>query len=118
MAKRFLIALGISGCLAISTTALAHGDTEKGEKLYEQYCASCHGIDGEGNGEAGKHLSPPPANLLDAMQGKIISDEYLLWTIKEGGRNVHTSMPSFETRGEISETEAKAIIRYLWKAFK
>ena len=31
--------------------------------LYRQYCASCHGIDGLGDGDAGKTLQPPPANL-------------------------------------------------------
>mgnify|MGYP001278556687 CR=1 FL=1 len=34
-----------------------------GRTLYRQYCASCHGINGLGDGDAGKALQPPPANL-------------------------------------------------------
>jgi len=81
------------------------------------HCASCHGIDGDGTGEAGKGLNPPPANLLEALEQKIISDEYLMWTIKEGGRNVHTDMPSFENEANLDERDAEAIIRFLRSAF-
>ncbi len=118
MAKRTLLSASVLGCLVFTSAAFAHGTHDKGEKLYEEHCASCHGIDGDGNGEAAKGLNPPPADLLEAMQKKIISDEYLMWTIKEGGRNVHTEMPSFENQSEIDEADAKAIIRYMWKAFK
>jgi mono/diheme cytochrome c family protein len=34
-----------------------------GQKLYTQYCASCHGADGKGNGPAGAKLDPKPADL-------------------------------------------------------
>lgn len=118
MARSLPCAL-LLGCLVLPLSAHAHGTlAEKGEKLYEEHCADCHGIDGDGEGPAAAQLSPPPANLLESMQGKIISDEYLMWTIREGGRNVHTDMPAFEQRGTISESDAQAIVRYLWHAFK
>jgi mono/diheme cytochrome c family protein len=34
-----------------------------GEKTFLTYCASCHGIDGTGNGPVAKALKPPPTNL-------------------------------------------------------
>jgi len=108
-----------SAMLLAASVASAHGTTSKGEHLYEEYCASCHGINGNGEGPAGQNMTPPPANLLDALQNdKVISDEYLMWTIREGGRNVHTQMPSFEEQADISEEDATAIVRYLWEAFK
>lgn len=97
--------------------AAASGD-QNGKDLFLQHCAACHGEDGDGNGPAGATLSPPPANLAHALQTDLVSDEYLMWTIREGGRNVHTGMPSFESTGQINEAEAKAIVRYLWQTFK
>lgn len=100
-------------------SALSHGHlAQKGEQLYLEFCAPCHGVDGDGKGPVATTMAPPPANLLDAMQGRIISDEYLLWTIREGGENVHTDMPSFEKNNAISQEDAKAIVKYLWHAFK
>jgi mono/diheme cytochrome c family protein len=34
-----------------------------GQKLYTQYCASCHGADGKGNGPAAAKLDPKPTDL-------------------------------------------------------
>jgi mono/diheme cytochrome c family protein len=35
----------------------------RGKSLYGQYCVSCHGEAGEGNGQAGLGLKPPPRNF-------------------------------------------------------
>ena len=37
---------------------------ERGEVVYDSNCASCHGPNGAGDGEAGKGLNPPPGNLV------------------------------------------------------
>jgi mono/diheme cytochrome c family protein len=42
---------------------------EKGHKLFRQYCASCHGLDGKGNGPVAASLKSPPADLT-ALQKK------------------------------------------------
>ena len=34
-----------------------------GAVLYRRYCASCHGVDGRGDGPAAAALSPPPRDL-------------------------------------------------------
>ena len=34
-----------------------------GRAIFEEGCASCHGRERLGNGEAGRELSRPPANL-------------------------------------------------------
>jgi mono/diheme cytochrome c family protein len=34
-----------------------------GGDLYRQYCASCHGANGQGNGPMADHLRRPPADL-------------------------------------------------------
>jgi mono/diheme cytochrome c family protein len=35
----------------------------QGHALYLQYCASCHGVSGEGDGPVARSLITPPANL-------------------------------------------------------
>jgi mono/diheme cytochrome c family protein len=47
-----------------SITAVAGGDdVEHGKTIYLQYCASCHGAKGDGNGPLAPMLTTPPANL-------------------------------------------------------
>ncbi|WP_417783859.1 c-type cytochrome [Terasakiella pusilla] len=100
-----------------ASAAQATGD-QKGKELYVKHCAPCHGANGEGDGVVAAHLSPPPADLAQALKTELVSDEYLMWTIREGGRNVHTGMPSFEETAQINEADAQAIVRYLWETFK
>lgn len=115
MAKVFLM---VAGFMLATYPVQAAPNVEKGKALFIKHCAACHGLDGSGNGEAGAHLNPPPADLREALQNSIISDEYLLWTIREGGQNVHTQMPAFETDGTLDSEDAKEIVRYLWQTFK
>jgi mono/diheme cytochrome c family protein len=39
------------------------GETDAGKQIYRQYCASCHGIDGKGNGAVAKQLKIKVADL-------------------------------------------------------
>jgi mono/diheme cytochrome c family protein len=41
---------------ALFTTVLRAADTDQGQKLYMQYCGSCHGKDGKGSGPVSPHL--------------------------------------------------------------
>jgi hypothetical protein len=68
-----------------------------GAKLYAQNCAACHGPNGLGNGDQGKALSPSPALLAYMIRRPIAVDEYLLWTISEGGKQFGTDMPGSRT---------------------
>lgn len=40
-------------------------DLVRGERLYADACAACHGAAGRGDGFAGKTLEPPPSNFRD-----------------------------------------------------
>ena len=82
-----------------------------GKKLYEENCASCHGAKGQGDGEAGKELSPPPANLAFTLRRPIATDGFLMWTISEGGEKLKTAMPAF--RDVLNERQRWQLILYL-----
>jgi mono/diheme cytochrome c family protein len=67
-----------------------------GGRLYKLHCATCHGSKGLGDGEAGRDLTPSPAFLAYMIKRPRSVDEYLLWTISEGGAQFGTEMPSFK----------------------
>lgn len=69
----------------------------EGGRLYEQNCAVCHGATGRGDGDAGKNLNPPPANIAATTHMPMGSDPYLYWTIAEGGVPVKSAMPPYKT---------------------
>jgi mono/diheme cytochrome c family protein len=82
-----------------------------GEKLYEQTCASCHGVTGLGNGPAGKNLIPPPTNIAALSKMMMATDGYLYWTIAEGGVPLGTAMPAF--KGILNEYQIWEIIIFI-----
>ena len=51
---------------------------------------------GFGDGEAGKDLNPPPANIAMFIKMHNVPDGYLYWTIAEGGIPLQTAMPPFK----------------------
>jgi mono/diheme cytochrome c family protein len=60
---RATAALSLAGALALAGCARDAARPESGEILYRRYCASCHGVDGRGDGPAAGALSPPPTDL-------------------------------------------------------
>src|SRR3972149_9864178 len=58
-----LAAGGILPLLAGPADAAPRGDAEKGEALYAQKCAVCHGVTGKGDGVAEFVLFPKPRDL-------------------------------------------------------
>lgn len=59
-------------------------DPTRGEALYGQHCASCHGTAGKGDGPAAAGLAPPPADLTDAFHARYYSDAGRLRIISHG----------------------------------
>jgi mono/diheme cytochrome c family protein len=56
--------LATSAVLLIAQPTLAaDNDVSEGHRYFIQYCASCHGRGGLGDGPVAKSLSMPPANL-------------------------------------------------------
>jgi mono/diheme cytochrome c family protein len=100
---------------AQSTVAPGPETTSAGAKLYAGNCASCHGANGMGNGEAGRALSPSPALLAYMIRRPISVDEYLLWTVSEGGKAFGTEMPAFKDK--LTRDEIWRVIAYMRAGF-
>ncbi len=91
------------------------GVVEEGGKLYQKHCSRCQGADGMGDREAANNLSPSPALLAYMVQMPMSVDEYLLWSISEGGEQFNTAMPAF--RGRLSEKDIWRIITFMRAGF-
>jgi len=71
------------------------GQLEKGNLLFAEHCASCHGPSGAGDGPAGIPLQPPPRNLTSLSgwkQGTRFTDLYRTLTLGLP----ETQMPPFD----------------------
>jgi mono/diheme cytochrome c family protein len=76
-----------------------------GKPLYEQWCATCHGSDGKGNGPGTAGLaSGSPAPLPSGM-----SNPYMFYRIREGVPG--TMMYAF--RPVLTETEVWNLTAYI-----
>jgi mono/diheme cytochrome c family protein len=75
MNVRLLCRLAVCGVLLVASLAVAQSPRKEkaketplinsiqGPDLYKAYCASCHGVDGKGNGPMAKSLKVKPSDL-------------------------------------------------------
>jgi mono/diheme cytochrome c family protein len=82
-----------------------------GKALYGQYCTACHGVEGHGDGAAATSLVPPPSDLARLVRMPIATDDFLYWSIAEGGAQFNTAMPAM--KGSLKEADIWKIILYL-----
>ncbi len=54
---------GYEEVLKLTAPASTPDSVAKGKSLFAANCATCHGAEGKGDGDAGKALDPPPRNL-------------------------------------------------------
>ena len=87
----------------------------EGRALYQDNCASCHGATGLGDGEMANSLNPSPALLAYMIQMPMSVDEYMLWSISDGGEAFGTAMPAF--KDALTEDEIWKIVTYMRAGF-
>jgi mono/diheme cytochrome c family protein len=105
--EKYLMATNTIG---YTITAIAAGGP-----LYVAHCQKCHGESGLGNGELAQALTPSPALLSYLIKQPIAIDQYLLWTISEGGKQFGTAMPAF--KDVLTQEQIWDIVAYLRAGF-
>jgi cytochrome c oxidase cbb3-type subunit 2 len=99
------------------------GNAKRGKALYERYCVSCHGPNGDGRGESAPYLDPKPRDFTKAMfkcrstpSGTLPLDSDLYDTISRG---VHASgMPSWKPLLRQERVNLIAYIKTFSSAFQ
>jgi cytochrome c oxidase cbb3-type subunit III len=102
-------------CTVVLSTALvaSAADAEQGKKLYGQFCVSCHGQSGKGDGAAAAALNPKPRDHTDKeLMGKM-SDDDMLKVIKNGGASVGKSPLMPPWGAALKDDQIKDVIAYI-----
>jgi mono/diheme cytochrome c family protein len=95
---------GLTSSVAANAESLA-----RGAAIFSQYCATCHGDGGMGDGPTGTGLNPLPAPIAHTSQ--MMGDDYLFWRISEGGAVFNTSMLPW--KGTLDEQARWNVINYV-----
>lgn len=114
--------MAVCGVIALAAPPIADGTeddsakfVERGRTVYMEQCASCHGVQGDGRGEAAAYLNPPPRNFTtgvykfrSTMSGQLPTDDDLLRTITIGIAG--TAMDRYAA---LPERDRGALVAYL-----
>ena len=92
-----------------------NGAVARGRNVYREHCASCHGVDGDGQGKVAQDLSTKPRDLTKGVykfrstpSGDLPTDDDLFRTISEGIPG--TAMDSYKG---LPKTDLRALVMYL-----
>jgi mono/diheme cytochrome c family protein len=88
----------------------------RGQALYEEHCAECHGNEGRGDGPAAYLLVPRPRDLASGRykirsteSGSLPTDDDLLRTVRRGLDG--SSMPGWDQ--VLSDADIRAVVEYI-----
>ncbi len=93
--------------------AVAGGAKSPGVEKFEQFCAACHGVDGQANGPSAQAMNPKPRNFTDARWQESVDDAHIAKVIKEGGASVGLSATMAPWGSVVSDSEVKEIIAHI-----
>ncbi len=109
--ERFISALSIVTFLLAATLGAAQvgsSNLKRGQAVYDQHCARCHGKNGDGLGPDAQYLIVPPASFK-SMRMMAKTDADLLMAISQGV----LFSPMHGWRDRLSEQEMLDVIGYL-----
>ncbi|MGP1664938.1 MAG: c-type cytochrome [Rhodanobacter sp.] len=87
--------------------------TANSAKVYDTYCAQCHGVNRDGNGINSTAMSVKPRDHTDTKGMGDTPDEELRKAIKEGGGAVNKSVLMPRWDGVLSDAEIDGLVSYL-----
>lgn len=103
-----LMTLGLLTMSACAVRGAPASPVERGQAIYLELCAVCHGPQGRGDGPEAPFLSPRPASLISAGSS-VKSDAEFLAVIANG--KPRTAMPAWKDR--LSEEQRREVLAYI-----
>jgi mono/diheme cytochrome c family protein len=86
---------------------------QRGQQVFAQYCATCHGAEGKGDGISGQNLPIKPQNLTDGRQLNPLPDHFLFNVIAHGAQSVGLSPLMPGLKPYLSDVQINEVIRYV-----
>jgi hypothetical protein len=83
------------------------------DQKYANFCSSCHGPKGGGDGPAGVALDPKPRVLNDKTWQASVSDDRIYNVLKNGGVSVGLAATMAPWGGVLSDDEIKAMVGFI-----
>jgi cytochrome c oxidase cbb3-type subunit III len=109
-----MIFIAVLCAVVLSTSLIAQAaDAEQGKKLYGQFCASCHGQSGKGDGAAAAALNPKPRDHTNKDYMSKMSDADMLSVIKNGGASIGKSPLMPPWGASLKDDQIQDIIAYI-----
>ncbi len=115
-AGRRLACAGFLAAAAAGAGGAEAQDLDRGRELYDRWCASCHGAEGDGLGPAAGTMLPRPRDFTRGVYqvrttagGELPTDADILRVIDKGMPG--TSMPGWERH--LSRRDRDALVAYL-----
>jgi copper transport protein len=104
-----LVEAPAEGTFRENPVAASEGSTAAGRARYTQYCVSCHGVAGKGDGPVARTMNPPPADLTQHGLPGVHPDGQLFEWIANGYPG--SQMPAFAEI--LSEEDHWHLVNYL-----
>lgn len=101
------------GALSSSNIKPGLSAPEQGKKLYEQFCATCHGQSGKGDGPAAAVLEPKLRDHTSKEVMSKLSDDDLFNVIKNGGASVGKSPLMPPWGASLQDDQIQDVIAYI-----
>ncbi len=92
---------------------LGRADAISGQKLFQTYCHACHGLKGQGDGVAAKHLKTKPGDLTDQGVMSKRTDQQLFDAIRHRGSDSHGSLAMLDWGEHLRGQEVWDLIAYV-----
>jgi cytochrome c peroxidase len=97
--------------------AFEAADPTRGEQVYREYCAQCHGLSGEGDGPGAAGLDPRPAAHARMAMHQLPMD-YLYSVVFFGGKEVGKSRSMPDWGMTLDEQQIADVLAYMRATFQ
>jgi mono/diheme cytochrome c family protein len=84
-----------------------------GAKLFTQFCQTCHGKTGLGDGPTGKVLNPRPRNFQKPSEYKTKNDQEMFKVITKGGQSMGLSPLMVAWGAVLKEEQVWQVIAFI-----
>ena len=119
------LSLGLVGCteptpaftepMVLGGVEVSAEELSRGQKLYANHCASCHAVDGSGEGPAARHLNPGPRDFRTAEFVHKATEGDALPTDAEIRRVIKKGVPGggMPSWGALRDEDINAVVHFI-----
>ncbi len=114
--RTLIVTVFAAGLLLAPAEAEARQASDPGKEVYDRWCASCHGVSGDGLGPAAGMMLPRPRDFTRGLYqlrttagGELPTDADILQVINRGMPG--TAMPGWES--QLASGDREALVQYV-----